>query len=63
MKTTSMNFEGGVNKKHTTKTATAGEAEQGEYKKPNTIQFQSDGSPKGRSVRPGPQMNFPNGSK
>jgi hypothetical protein len=58
-KKTSMNFEGGVNKKHTTDTASCAQAEKGEQTKPY-IQFQCDSAPKGRSVRPGPQVNFPN---
>lgn len=58
-----MNFEKGVNYKATKKTATSGEAEAGEYKTPKTIQFYCDDEkPKGHKVRPGHQMNFPNGN-
>jgi hypothetical protein len=55
-----MNFEKGVDYKATKNAATCGEAEKGEAKRP-VQQFPCDvPPPKGRTPRPGPQMNFPN---
>lgn len=58
---TASNFEKGVDYKATKNTATCAQAEKGEQTSPK-LQFQSDSTPKGRTVRPGPQMNFPNGN-
>jgi hypothetical protein len=57
-----MNFQGGVNKKSTTSTASCGEAEKGESKG-SPQQFPCDvPPPKARTPKSGPQKNFPNGS-
>lgn len=54
-----MNFEGGVNKKTTTSTASCAQAEKGESKT-SPQQFPCEvPPPKGRTPTPGPQMNFP----
>jgi len=55
---TQMNFQGGVNKKHTPSTATCGAAEKGEAKSPL---HGFNGKPgKGRTPTSGQQKNFPN---
>jgi hypothetical protein len=59
---TQMNFQGGVNAKHTPSTASCAQAEKGETTTPQS-EFKSDVTPaKTYKPKPGPQMNFPNGN-